>query len=149
MSKAVAEADEARGLACDAVDVEAAGQHQRLVGDDADRLALEPDEAGEDVAGEVLLDLEEIALVGELQDQLAHVVGLVGAVGDQRVEARLAAGRARRRTAARGGFSRLLERQEVEQPAHFEQRLDVVVEGGVGDRGDLGVGARRRPAPRR
>ena len=60
----VAEAHEARGLAR-GVGVEHAGQHQRLVGDDADRAALDAAEAGDDVLGVRLLDLEEIALVGD------------------------------------------------------------------------------------
>ncbi len=68
MLKAVAEADEARGL-LGGVDVEAAGEDQRLVGDDADGGAVDADEADEDVAGVVLLQLEEIAFVGELSDR--------------------------------------------------------------------------------
>ncbi len=44
----IAEAHEARGLAA-GVDVEAARQHHRLVGHHADRLALDADEAGDDV----------------------------------------------------------------------------------------------------
>ncbi len=83
--EAVAEAHEARGLAR-GVAVEHAGQHHRLVGDDADRAAFHAGEAGDDVLGEALLDLEEVALVDDLQDQLLHVVGLVRVVGDQRVE---------------------------------------------------------------
>ena len=66
--------------------VEHAGQHHRLVGDDADGAALHAAEAGDDVLGEGFLDLEEVALVDDLQDQLLDVVGLVGVVGDQRVE---------------------------------------------------------------
>ena len=90
--EAVAEAHEARGLAR-GVAVEHAGQHHRLIGDDADGAAFHAGEAGDDVAGEGLLDLEEIALVHDLLDQLLHVVGLVRIVGDQRVERRLHRGR--------------------------------------------------------
>jgi hypothetical protein len=32
------------------------------------------------------------------------------------------------------------QRQEIDQPAHLDQRLDVVLEGPVGDRGFLRVG---------
>jgi hypothetical protein len=78
--EAVAEAHEARGLDR-GLDVEAAGQHHRLVGDDADRPAVHAGEADDDVLGEVRLDFEEIALVHDLQDQFLHVVGLVGIVG--------------------------------------------------------------------
>ncbi len=107
--EAVAEAHEARRLAR-AVDVEAAGQHHRLVGDDADGRALHAGEADHDVAGVVRLHLEEIALVDDLLDQLLHVVGLVGVGRHQRVERGLVpfgrvGGRAasRRLLAVRGG----------------------------------------------
>lgn len=79
--KGVAEADETRGLAR-GVDVEAAGENHRLVGDDADRLALDADEAGDDVAGEACLQFEEIGLVGDGEDQFLHVVWLGGTVRD-------------------------------------------------------------------
>ena len=49
--EAVAEAHEARGLAA-SVDVEHAGQHHRLVGDEADGAALDAAEAGDDVLRE-------------------------------------------------------------------------------------------------
>ena len=47
-------------------------------------------------------DLEEVALVDDLQDQLLDVVGLVGIVGHQRVERRLLA-LDRRRTIGHSG----------------------------------------------
>ncbi len=129
--EAVAEAHEARRLAR-AVDVEAAGQHHRLVGDDADGRALHAREADDDVAGEARLQLEEIALVDHLGDQLLHVVGLVGAGRDQRVERRLDAvgrvpGRPHRRLLAVGGG------QEIDEAAQLQERLDIVLEREVGD----------------
>jgi hypothetical protein len=48
----VAEADEAGGLDR-GLDVQAAGQHQRLVGDDADRMTIHAAEADDDVLGVV------------------------------------------------------------------------------------------------
>ena len=84
----VAEADEARRLDR-ALDVEAAREHQRLVGDDADRRALHPAEADHDVLRAVGLQLEEIAVVDGLDDQLLHVVRLVRVVRHQRVERHL------------------------------------------------------------
>ena len=89
--KAVAEAHEARRLAA-GVGIEHAGQHHRLVGDEADGAALDAAEAGDDVLGKVRLDLEEIAFVGDLQDQLLDVVGFVGVVGDQPVERQIVLG---------------------------------------------------------
>jgi hypothetical protein len=64
-AEAVAEAHEARRLAA-GVGIEHAGEHHRLVGDDADGAPLDAAEAGHDVAGERLLDLEEIAFVHTL-----------------------------------------------------------------------------------
>jgi hypothetical protein len=52
------------------VDVEAAGELHRLVGDDADRAALDPAEADEDVRREQRLDLEELAVVDDVLDDL-------------------------------------------------------------------------------
>jgi hypothetical protein len=92
ISKAVAEAHEAGALAA-GVDVQHAGQHLRLVGDDAHRLAVHAGEADDDVLGEVRADLEEVGLVHDLQDQLLHVVGLVGVGRDQGVQRLLARSR--------------------------------------------------------
>ena len=60
----VAEADEARRLGR-GVDVEHAGEERRLVGDDADGAAIQPREADDDVAREVLLHLEEVAVIDD------------------------------------------------------------------------------------
>jgi propionyl-CoA carboxylase beta chain len=73
----VAEADEARGL-LRAVDVEHAGEDHRLVGDHADGAALDPAEADDDVRGMRRLELEEVAFVGDLSDELVHVIGRRG-----------------------------------------------------------------------
>ena len=90
--------------------------------------------AGDDVLGVRFLDLEEIALVGGLRDELLDVVGLVGIVGHQRVERHFdAVG-----VVERGDHRRLFDirgRQEIYQPAHLQQGLDVIVVGAVGDRG--------------
>src|SRR3546814_17139958 len=78
----VAEADEARRL-FRAGDAEHAVEHPRLVGDDADREALDPAEAEDDDGGVGGLDLEEIALVADVPDQLVTIAGRVGTVRDQ------------------------------------------------------------------
>ena len=104
----VARPHEAGGL-LRGVDVEGAGQHLGLVADDADRVPVDAGEAGHDVAGPVGEDLEEVAVVDDLGDDLLHVVGLVGAVGDQVDERR---GRSARRSssgAKYGGSSRLFD----------------------------------------
>jgi hypothetical protein len=88
-------------------------------------------------------DLEEVALVEHLPDQLVHVVGLVGVSRDQHVEAVLdpvprIVARPFRDAAA------VVARQEGEELARGEQRLDIVLERAVGDAG-LGR-VRDRPA---
>ena len=113
--------------------VEHAGEHERLVGDDADRAAFHAREADDHVPGVGLLDLEEVGLVDDLEDQLLDVVGLVRVVGDQRVEREvLAVGAVLGRQAA--ARRTVVRRQEVHEPAHLEKRLDVVLVGAVGDR---------------
>ena len=86
ISNASQKAHEARGLAA-AVDVEHACQHHRLIGDDAHRAALDAAEADDDVRRVVRLNLEEIGFVDRFADQLVHIIRLVRARRDQRVEA--------------------------------------------------------------
>ena len=81
----VAETHEARSLAA-GVDVQHAGHELGLVGDDAHRLAVETREAGDDVLGIACGRFEELAVVDDGLDHLGHVVGLVGAVGNDLVE---------------------------------------------------------------
>jgi hypothetical protein len=88
-------------------------------------------EADDDVLGVVGLQLEEVAVVHHLEDQFLDVVGLVGVVGHQRVQA---PGPGARRVAARAHRRLLLvvQRQVVEEAAQHQERLDVVLEGQVG-----------------
>ena len=72
----VAEPHEARALHR-RVDVEAPGEHRRLIGDDADRPAAQPREADDDVLREVPMHFEERAVVDDRADQIVHVVRLV------------------------------------------------------------------------
>ncbi len=81
----VARPDEA-GTLLAAGDVERAGQRHGLVGHHADDVAVQPGVADDDVGGPVLLDLEELLVVHDARDDLAHVVGHVVAVGHERVE---------------------------------------------------------------
>ncbi len=117
----------------EASEVEHAGQHHRLVGDDADRTAFHASKAGDDVAGVGLLDLQEVRLVHDFEDQLLDVVGLVRVVGDKRIE------RVVRTVGAVGGrqlgyAGHIVRWQEIHQAAHLQKRLDVVLVSPVGDR---------------
>ena len=136
--KGIAEPDKARGFAA-GIDIQTACQHDGLVGHNAHRLAFDADESGDDIGGEILLNLEEIALVGNLRDQFFHVVGLVRIVGHQRVQAGFQARRIIEERADRGLFA-IVQRQEVDQAAGFGQRFDVILEGTVGDAGLLRMG---------
>jgi hypothetical protein len=82
---AIAGADEA-GRLLGGLDVEHPGQEGGLVADDPDRIAVEAGEAADDVFGEVLVDLEEILVIDDPFDHLAHVVRLRRIVGDHRVQ---------------------------------------------------------------
>jgi hypothetical protein len=89
-------------------------------------------EAEDDVGGVRRLELEEVALVGDLPDQLVHVVGLA-ALGGISVS-RLSSMRSHGSSLGRFGRSwRFDKRQEIEELARREQRLDVILEGDVGD----------------
>ena len=133
----IAETHEARCLDR-ALDVQAPGQHQRLVGDDAYGLAFHARKSDHDVLGIVGLNLEEVAVVHALDDQLLHVVRLVRVVRHQRVQAhvqavgRVVAGAQRRLFA-------VVQRQVVVEAAQHHQRLDVVLESQIGHAALAGV----------
>ena len=74
------------------VDVEAAGELGRLVGDDADGKAVDAAEADDDVHRALGLDFEELVVVEDAADDLVHVIRLVGRVRDQRVELEILGG---------------------------------------------------------
>src|SRR5262249_30310557 len=86
----IAEAYKARALHR-SVDVEHTREHGRLVGDDAHRAAVESRETHDQVLGEVLVQLEEVVVVGDGVDDIFDVVGLHGIGGDERVEAPIGA----------------------------------------------------------
>ena len=138
--EAVAEAHEARAFDR-GVDVERAGQHRGLIGDDADGLAVEARESDDDVLRVVLVDLEEIAVVDDRVNDVLHVVGHVRLVGNYRVELlvdavdRIGAGLARR-------VVEIVGRNETQQLAHHGEALGVVAAQEVGDAGGFVVGVR-------
>ena len=68
------------------VDIQTAGQHHGLVGNNPHGLAVQPREADEDVLREMFLHLEEIALINDHPDEFFHVVRFVRIVGDDGVQ---------------------------------------------------------------
>ena len=124
-----------------ALDVQASGQYQRLISDDAHRLPIHAGKADQDVFGVVGLQLKKVAIVHGFDDQLFHVVGFVGVVRDQRVEAGVYAVR-RIATLAPWRFFAVGQRQVVVQAAHHQQRLDIVLKSHIGHAAFGGVGDR-------
>jgi hypothetical protein len=64
----IAETNETGGLDR-GLDIQTAGQHQRLVGDDTDRVTIHAAKADDDVLGVIGLQLEEVIVVDDL-DQI-------------------------------------------------------------------------------
>ena len=134
----IAKAHKARRLDR-ALDVQATGQHQRLVGNDADRLAFHAGKADDDVLGVLGLDLEEITVIHRLGDELLHVIRLVGVFRHQCVQThvhslgRVCAG-------AHRGFFTVVQRQVVVEPAQHQQRFNIVLKSQVGHATLRGVG---------
>ena len=64
------------------VDIESAGKHRRLITDNPHGVPVEAGESDDDVAGELLVYLIELAAVDDQLDELDHVVRLVGGIGD-------------------------------------------------------------------
>lgn len=93
----------------------------RLVGDDADRIALDPAEAGEDVRREQGLGLQEFTVVQHVLDRGVHVVRLVRGVRDQRVQLAVLVRDREVRLLGEGRGLGEVVRREV-----GEQRLDVL-----------------------
>ena len=96
--------------------------------------AVQAREAADDVRREVLLDLEELAVVDQHAHDVAHVVGLVRVLGDDRVEPGVHPIRVVGRLHARRRLEVVL-RQEREQVARVLEAVVLVVEGEVRDAG--------------
>ena len=113
----IAEAHEPRGLAR-GIDVEAARQHHRLVGDEAHGAAGHAAETDHDVSRPLRRQLEEVTLVHDLQDQFLDVVGLVGILRHQRIERGIVAVRRVERRAHRSLLA-VVGRQEIDEAAQL------------------------------
>ncbi len=134
----IAKAHETRSFA-GAVDIEAARENHGLVCHNAHGLTFQTHEACKDILGIIGLDLVKITLVGDFEDQLFHVIGLVRVVRDQRVEAFFDT-RHIVKERPHGGLFAIVERQEIHQAAHLGKGFDVVLEGPVGHGRFLGMG---------
>ena len=81
----IAEANKPRRLAR-GINIQTARQHHRLVGHHAHRRALNANKAGNNIFGITDLQLKKLALIRHLQNELFHIVGLIGVTGHQRVQ---------------------------------------------------------------
>ena len=103
----VAEAHEPRAFHR-RVDVERAGEVRRLVRDDADAAAAETREPDDDVPREVLVHLEELAVVDDRVHEVVHVVRLVRRLRHEACRAPRPRDRRGSTCRRRGGSSTLL-----------------------------------------
>ncbi len=71
----VAEADEPRPLPR-RIDVQHTGEEHRLIRHDAGGMAVQTDEADDEIPREVLMYFEEVLVVRDRPDEIAHVVRL-------------------------------------------------------------------------
>ncbi len=124
------------------VDIQASGQHRGLVGDDSDRISAHARESNQHVLGVVFLDFEEMPVIDHPQDDLAHVVGLVGILGNDRVQRLVAAvgvilGR------LKGRVLEIVRRHVGEHLAHRDQGALIVghIEMADSGAGRMGIGA--------
>ena len=113
---------------------------ERLVGDDADRAALDQSERADDVRREQLLHLQEFAVVDDRAQDVPHVVGLPEPVRHDRVETR-PGGRGPRRVLR--GPLQVVGGQVRQQVAHGVEGVHLVggEEVGVAVDGVAGAGA--------
>ena len=89
-------------------------------------MTVDAGKADQDVLGVIGLEFKEVAIVHGFDDELLHVVGLVGILGHQGVQAQVHAIDWVAALAHRGFFF-VVQRQVVEQAAQHEQRLHVVL----------------------
>ena len=112
------------------------------------RAAGQPREADDDVLRELRVHFHEVAGIDDLVDHLAHVVALGRVVRhDVQQVARTGASTSSPVSIERRVFH-VVQRQEREQPPHFEQRVLFVLDGEVGDAAARWRARWRRPALR-
>ena len=121
------------------MDVEHAGEVGRLVGDDTDHMPVEPGESAHDVGGPCLVDFEEVALVDDVGDDVANVVGLGGVGGHDAADP--GAGAVGRVVGGQVGWQfPVVAGEEAQQVAHVGEAGVLVVVGEVRDSGHAAVG---------
>ena len=136
----VAESDETRRLDA-GVDVEAAGEDRRLVGNDSTDATFDLSEASDHVSGVAGHDLVEVVPVGDTFDDGKHVIWLVRIVRHHVVE-KLSGGLVLAIEGSPGLVSALVPAvlgQVAEKLPRARDSLNVVLEDLVGDAADFAV----------
>lgn len=116
---AIAGSNEASGLHR-SVNVEASSELLRLVRNNTDRAALETSKADDHVLGEGWHDLEEVAIIDEVVDDLVHIVREVRVERNQVVKGLFLAVAVIGSVALRGPLA-VGKRQEIEKLSHLLQ----------------------------
>ncbi len=81
-AEGVAQLQEARGLV-GAVGVDRTAQVGGVVGNDAEWLAVDPRQRGDDARAEAIAQLQDRALVAQRRDHASHLVRALALLGDQ------------------------------------------------------------------
>ena len=138
--EAIAEPDEAGRLGR-GVDVQDSGQILRLVAHQTHRASVHPGKPHHHVGGEVLVDLQELFIVDDLVDDLPHVVGPVGVVGQQVAQVGLPAVR-RVVGGFQGAVLQVVAGQKTQKVAHLVDAFLFSLVDKVGHAAAGGMGCR-------
>ena len=113
------------------------GEQDAVVGDDADGIAPDPREPGDERRAVARLEFVELAAVDDARDHFAHVVGLLDVGADDAVD--LVRVEARRNGLADVDRDLLRAIEIADDPARDRERVVVVEREMVGDAGHAGV----------
>src|SRR5438552_6235698 len=83
--EAVAEAYEACGL-IGSIDVERASHHAWLMGNNADRAAIQATKSDQNIRSKVWLDLKKFAIVDDMFNNRLHIIRFAGTIGNNCVK---------------------------------------------------------------
>src|SRR5581483_9966186 len=116
----IAKADKARGFV-GGVNIEHTCQDHWLLRDDADDASIHARKADDDITREMFLHLKEIAVVHDALDDIEHVIGLVGIVGNEVIELGIGAQGRIGGGAARWVFGIVLGQERKECANHVDR----------------------------
>ena len=80
----IAKADKSCGLDT-AFDIQAPGQDQRLIGNNANSLSSHSCKTNQNIFGVVRLEFKEVSVIHSFKNELLHVIWHIGVIGNQAV----------------------------------------------------------------